>query len=150
MKKEQEPMSIPNNIQAELEKRDELILALEMLTVDQACRLLALEAVVINMADAGNVKPAGIKARIARETKRFQQHFEGDGLSGFIARAERIAGEIASSAKGGPAAKTAKKKPAKAPVKKAAAAKAKKPAATKAKKPAAAAKKAKPKAKKAK
>ncbi len=43
-------MSIARNIQAELEKRDELILALELLMVDQACRLLALEAVVVNIA----------------------------------------------------------------------------------------------------
>ena len=40
--KENKAMSIPKNIEAELEKRDELILALEMLMVDQACRLLAL------------------------------------------------------------------------------------------------------------
>ncbi|HJN60825.1 MAG TPA: hypothetical protein QF630_07260 [Alphaproteobacteria bacterium] len=45
-------MSIARNIQAELEKRDELILALELLMVDQACRLLALEAVVVNIAVA--------------------------------------------------------------------------------------------------
>ena len=53
-------MSIPQNIKGELEKRDELILALEMLIVDQASRLLALEAIVVNMAGAGNVKAADV------------------------------------------------------------------------------------------
>ena len=99
-------MSIPKNIEAELEKRDELILALEMLMVDQACRLLALEAVVVNMAESGNVKAADVKARIAQESKRFQQHFEGEGLSGFVARAQRIAKQLSESA----SANVAKKK----------------------------------------
>lgn len=92
-------MSIPRNMQAELERRDELILALELLMVDQACRLLALEAVVVNMAEAGKVKAADVKARIAQESKRFQQHFEGEGLSGFTQRAQRIAKELSGSAK---------------------------------------------------
>lgn len=91
-------MSIPSNMQAELEKRDELILALEMLMVDQACRLLALEAVVVNMAGSGNVKAADVKARIAQESKRFQQHFEGEGLSGFVDRAQRIAKQMSKRA----------------------------------------------------
>jgi len=99
-------MSIPKNIEGELEKRDELILALEMLMVDQACRLLALEAVVVNMAESGNVKAADVKARIAQESKRFQQHFEGEGLSGFVDRAQRIAKQLSESA----SAKVAKKK----------------------------------------
>ena len=99
-------MSIARNIEAELEKRDEVILALEMLMVDQACRLLALEAVVVNMAGSKNVKAADVKARIAQESKRFQQHFEGEGLSGFVDRAQRIAKQMSHSA----TAKVAQKK----------------------------------------
>ena len=125
-------MSIPRNMQEELEKRDEIILALEMLMVDQACRLLALEAVVVNMAEAKNVKAADVKSRIAQESKRFHQHFEGEGMSGFIERAQRIAKDMSGGPKGG---KTAKKPAAKKPAAKKFA---KKPAAKKpAKKPAA-------------
>lgn len=102
-------MSIPQNIKGELEKRDELILALEMLMVDQACRLLALEAVVVNMAAAGKVKPGDVKTRIAQESKRFQQHFEGESMAGFVERAQRIAEQLSKSA----TAKVVKKKPAK-------------------------------------
>ena len=103
-------MSIPRNMQEELEKRDDIILALEMLMVDQACRLLALEAVVVNMAEAQNVKPADIKARIAQESKRFQQHFEGEGMSGFVERAQRIAKDLSDCAKGGKPHKKSTKK----------------------------------------
>jgi len=106
-------MSIAQNIKGELEKRDELILALEILMVDQACRLLALEAVVVNMAGTGNVKAADVKARIAQESKRFQQHFEGESMTGFVERAERIAKQLSSSANGGASAKVVKKKPVK-------------------------------------
>ncbi len=106
-------MGIPQNIKGELEKRDELILALEMLMVDQACRLLALEAVVVNMAATGMVKPGDVKARIAQESKRFQQHFEGESMTGFVERAQRIAKELSSNAKGGASPKVVKKKPAK-------------------------------------
>ena len=104
-------MSIPRNMQAELEKRDELILALELLMVDQACRLLALEAVVVNMAETGKVKADDVKARITQESKRFQQHFEGEGLTGFVTRAQRIAKELSDSAKGEVAVKKRTKKP---------------------------------------
>ena len=106
-------MSIPQNIKGELEKRDELILALEMLMVDQVCRLLALEAVVVNMAEAGNVKAGDVKARIAQESKRFQQHFEGEGMTGFVERAQRIAKQLSSSAKVAGSVKVVNKKPAK-------------------------------------
>jgi len=103
-------MSIPQNIKGELEKRDELILALEMLMVDQASRLLALEAVVVNMAGAGNVKADDVKARIAQESKRFQQHFEGESMTGFVERAQRIAMQLSSNAKDSGAAKIVNKK----------------------------------------
>ena len=116
-------MSIPRNMQEELDKRDDIILALEMLMVDQACRLLALEAVVVNMAEARNVKAADVKARIAQESKRFHQHFEGEGLSGFVERAQRIAKDLSDAPKGEKAAKKTAKKPAKKPAKKAKAAK---------------------------
>ena len=96
-------MSIPQNIAGELEKREELILALEILMVDQACRLLALEAVVVNMAGSSKVKAADVKARIAQESKRFEQHFEGEGMTGFVERAQRIGKELST-------AKVAKKK----------------------------------------
>ena len=116
-------MSIPKNMQAELDKRDELILALELLMVDQACRLLALEAVVVSMAGSGSVKAADVKARITQESKRFHQHFEGEGLSGFIERAQRIAKQLSASSKAGKAPKKTAKKTAKKPVKKTKAAK---------------------------
>ena len=105
-------MSIPQNIKGELEKRDELILALEVLMVDQVCRLLALEAVVVNMAEAGNATAGDVKARIAQEAKRFQQHFEGESMTGFVERAQRIAKQLSSSAKVGGTAKVVNKKPA--------------------------------------
>ena len=130
-------MAVPNNMQQELEKRDELILALEMLTVDQASRLLALEALVVNMAAAKKVKAADIKAHITKQSKRFHQHFEGDSLKGFTERAERIAKQLGAPAKTKKAAskKTASKatKAKKAPVKKASAKRAsvKKPVAKK-------------------
>ncbi|SVD93679.1 uncharacterized protein METZ01_LOCUS446533 [marine metagenome] len=106
-------MSIPQNIKGELEKRDELILALEMLMVDQASRLLALEAVVVNMAGIENVKVGDVKTRIAQESKRFQQHFEGEGMTGFVERAQRIAKQLSSSAKVAGSVKVVNKKPAK-------------------------------------
>ena len=92
-------MGVPKNMREELDKRDALILALEMLTVDQACRQLALEAVVVNMAAVTKVKAAGVKAHIARQSKRFHQHFEGESLSGFTERAERIAKELTAPPK---------------------------------------------------
>jgi hypothetical protein len=130
-------MAVPKNMQQELEKRDELILALEMLTVDQASRLLALEALVVNMAAAKKVKAADIKSHITKQSKRFHQHFEGDSLKGFTERAERIAKQLGAPAKTKKAAskKTASKatKAKKAPVKKASAKRAsvKKPVAKK-------------------
>jgi|TARA_B100000315_G_C14387406_1_gene500306 uncharacterized protein YukE len=112
-------MGISRDLQAELEKRDDLILALEMLMVDQACRLLALEAVVVNMAGTDKVKAADVKARIAQESKRFHRHFEGESLSGFIDRSQRIAKQLSKPSKAVKAAKkTVAKVAEKKPVKK--------------------------------
>ncbi len=90
-------MDLPRNIQSELEKRDEHILALEMMTVDQACRLLALEAVVIGANAATGASADAINAHIEAQTARFQERFEGTGLTGFIDRAKRIAAELTAS-----------------------------------------------------
>jgi len=116
-------MAVPQSIKEELEKRGELILALEMLTVDQACRLLALEAMVANIPAAKKAKAADVNAYIAEQSKRYRKHFEGQSLSGFTARAERIAGELIAPAKAAakpkkasakkPAAKKSANKPAK-------------------------------------
>ncbi|MBT3171849.1 MAG: hypothetical protein HOM52_06215 [Rhodospirillaceae bacterium] len=105
-------MAVPQSVKEELEKRGELILALEMLTVDQACRLLALEAVVANIPAAKKAKTTDVKAYIAAQSKRYRKHFEGQSLSGFTERAERIAGELIAPAKA--TTKAAAKKPAKA------------------------------------
>ena len=80
-------------IQKELEKRDDLILALEMLTVDQACRLLALESVVTSMVGIKSVKPIDVRAQIKEMSKRFKNHFEGKSITGFVERAQRIGEE---------------------------------------------------------
>lgn len=88
-------MNVPRNIQEELEKRDDLILALEMLTVDQACRLLALEAIVRELTPAKKkFDKKKIEAHIESAADRFRQHFEGESVEGFTDRAKRIAGEL--------------------------------------------------------
>lgn len=87
-------MEMSRSLQAELHKRDETMLAMEMLIVDQACRLLALESVVLHLPAAGDVPLSEVKERISREAARFQEHFEGSGLSGFIDRAQRIAEKL--------------------------------------------------------
>ena len=87
-------MNDPDAIEKELEKRDELILALEMLTVDQACRLLALESVVTSMADIKSVNVKDVRAKIKEKSKRFKNHFEGKSITGFIERSQRISDEL--------------------------------------------------------
>lgn len=87
-------MNDPDAIAKELEKRDELILALEMLTVDQACRLLALESVVTSMADIKTVNSKDVRAKIKENSKRFKNHFEGKSITGFIERSQRISDEL--------------------------------------------------------
>ena len=84
-------MEISRSMQAELQKRDETLLAMEMLIVDQACRLLALESILLQLPGAKAVSREAVKDRIRREAARFQDHFEGTGMSGFIERAQRIA-----------------------------------------------------------
>ena len=90
--------NVPPNVQREFDKRDETILVLEMLTVDQACRLLALEAVLRALLPARK-KPstARIDAYIAAAAARFQDRFEGDSIAGFTDRAKRIAAELVGS-----------------------------------------------------
>ena len=82
-------MPIPRNIQEELEKRDELILALELLVVDQACRLLAAEAVLRELIPPQR-KPSQekIEAHIAEASERFRQRFEGESVAGFTGPGE--------------------------------------------------------------
>lgn len=91
-------MEIARSVQEEFARRDEVILALEMLVVEQASRLLALEAVVVNMTSVGDVKPADVEARIGRDSARFRKFMEGDGLTGFVERANRVAAELVKGA----------------------------------------------------
>jgi hypothetical protein len=112
-------MAVPQNIKEELERRGELILALEMLTVDQACRLLALEAIVASIPAAKKVKSDDVKAHIAEQSKRYRRHFEGQSLSGFTERAERMAKELSAPAKTPPKSDKAPKKAPKKTAKKA-------------------------------
>ncbi len=91
-------MTIPRSVQQELEQRDEMILALEMLTVDQACRLLALEAVLrASLSPENPPDAARIEAHIVSAVERFRQHFEGESMTGFTDRARRMAAEFLDS-----------------------------------------------------
>ena len=92
-------MEISRQIQKEFDKRDEMILALEMLTVDQACRLMALEATVLATDKTGKASKKNVKKHIATAAERFQTHFEAASIDGFIERAQRIADEIAAPRK---------------------------------------------------
>ena len=49
-----DPM-LPQALTKQLEQRDERILALELLLVDQASRLLAVEAILANMAEVADL-----------------------------------------------------------------------------------------------
>ena len=124
-------MAVPQSIKEELERRGELILALEMLTVDQACRLLALEAIVASIPAAKKVKSADVKAHIAEQSKRYRRHFEGQSLGGFTERAERMAKELSAPAKTPPKLDKASKKAANKATKKTPSKTAKKPKAAK-------------------
>ena len=124
-------MAVPQSIKEELERRGELILALEMLTVDQACRLLALEAIVASIPAAKKVKSADVKAHIAEQSKRYRRHFEGQSLGGFTERAERMAKELSAPAKTPPKSDKASKKAPKKATKKTPSKTAKKPKAAK-------------------
>tara|TARA_B100001142_G_C13924301_1_gene496682 strand:+ start:239 stop:526 length:288 start_codon:yes stop_codon:yes gene_type:complete len=87
-------MEIARAVQEELAKRDEIILALEMLVVDQASRLLALESIVVNMESASEVSIDNVKERISGESSRFKAYLQGDGLSGFLQRAHGVAEKL--------------------------------------------------------
>lgn len=84
-------MELSRSMQAELQKRDETLLAMEMLIVDQACRLLAVESILLQLPGVKAVSLEAVMGRIRREAVRFQEHFEGSGVSGFVERAQRIA-----------------------------------------------------------
>ena len=82
---------LPRSVKEELQKRDDHLLALEMLIVDQSSRLLALEAVVASMSPVGQVQVDEVKQRIAAGAERFRARFES--ISGFTERTQRIAEE---------------------------------------------------------
>jgi hypothetical protein len=90
-------MGLSRELRDELARRDDTILALEMLCVDQACRLLALEALLLHGGVADESSRDSIMAHIAAGEERFRIHFEGSGLSGFIQRAQRMADELLAS-----------------------------------------------------
>jgi hypothetical protein len=90
-----DPM-LPRALQSQLEQRDERILALELLLVDQASRLLAIEAMLANMADVADLPAAAIDQRINSEGKRFLTHFES--VSGFVKRAQALAAQLLQAA----------------------------------------------------
>lgn len=90
--------NVPPNVQRELDRRDETILALEMLTVDQACRMLALEAVLrALLPQRKKLSAEKIDAHIAAAAARFRDRFEGASVAGFTDRAKRIAAELVGS-----------------------------------------------------
>ena len=60
-------------LRAELERRDETILALEMLVVDQASRLLALESLVLETMSAERVDLPAVHRRITSAAERFRE-----------------------------------------------------------------------------
>ena len=82
-------------LRAELERRDETILALEMLVVDQASRLLALESIVLEAVKADAVDLSAVQRRVAKAAERFRERFEA--IDGFAGRAQHIAGEMIGS-----------------------------------------------------
>ena len=65
-------MEIAQSVQKELAKRDEIILALEMLIVDQASRLLALEAVMSNLQQVQNISLRNVNDYIEEESSRYK------------------------------------------------------------------------------
>jgi len=79
-------------LRAGLEKREDTILALEMLVVDQASRLLALESLVIEAMAVGSVDSAAVKRRVSEAAERFRANFET--IDGFAERTQRIASEM--------------------------------------------------------
>ena len=92
-------MEIAQSVQKELAKRDEIILALEMLIVDQASRLLALEAVMSNLQQVQNISFRNVNDYIEEESSRYKKYMQGEGLSGFIERANRVANDFLDKTK---------------------------------------------------
>jgi len=92
-------MEIAQSVQKELAKRDEIILALEMLVVDQASRLLALEAVMSNLQQVQNISFRNVNDYIEEESSRYKKYMQGEGLSGFIERANRVANDFLDKTK---------------------------------------------------
>lgn len=84
------------DLEAKLETQSELLMALEMLTVEQTCRMLALESIVVHLMDGKAMDIEAIKRHIADQAPRYQKNFEGSGLSGFIERAQGFAKEFVS------------------------------------------------------
>jgi hypothetical protein len=87
---------LPQELKKQLEQRDERILALELLLVDQASRLLAIEAILANMAEVADLPAAAIDQTINSEGKRFLTHFES--VTGFVQRAQALAGRLLQAA----------------------------------------------------
>jgi hypothetical protein len=87
---------LPLTLTKQLEQRDERILALELLLVDQASRLLAVEAILANMTEVAHVSPTSVHERVSSEGKRFLNHF--DSITGFVERARTVAGQLLQAA----------------------------------------------------
>jgi hypothetical protein len=87
---------LPRATQKLLEERDERILALELLLVDQTSRLLAVEAIPANLPALAHLSATSIDAKIESEGKRFLSHFES--ITGFLERAKNLAGQLLQSA----------------------------------------------------
>ena len=83
---------LSRKLREELERRDDTILALEMLVVDQASRLLALEALVLEAMTRSEVDLAAVERRVGQAAERFRSSFER--IEGFAERARRIAVEM--------------------------------------------------------
>ena len=100
-------------LRQELEKRDDTILALELLVVDQASRLLALESLVLEALAGDELDLRAVEARVAEAAERFRANFEA--IEGFAERTQRIAREMmaAGARKSGKASKPKRTSPAK-------------------------------------
>jgi hypothetical protein len=85
------------SLREELESRDERILALELLLVDQASRLLAVEAIVANTPEIADVSLDAVSRTIASEGPRFSVHFES--IAGFVERAQGLASSVLKAAR---------------------------------------------------
>ena len=99
---------LSRRLQMELEKRDDTILALEMLVVDQASRLLALESLVLEAMAGRDVSAAAVRQRVAEAAERFRASFER--IEGFAERSQRIAAELIGASAGAPSRAKAKAK----------------------------------------